>query len=407
MKSSLSRAFVGVGSNISPRQNIPAGLELLQLHVLLSRTSTFYVTKPLGHEGQNDYLNGVWEIYTDRTPEELKTEILRNIEDLLGRVRNKDKFCSRTIDLDLLLFDDLIIHKPGLHIPDPAIYERPFIAFPLHELESELVLPDTGARLNDLIPSMSKEGLRPDSELTEILRTWISDRRSKDLWENEYARLQGICLDAREDAPACVGLFLDLLKSRNVKKSSFHVLDAGCGKGRVGLHLAKQDFRVTGMDFSLTALRDFCKAAREWNLDRFITLIEQDLSQPWLVLDSLFDAVFAITVIDNFPHQDQREQFVREARRVLKPRGLLVIQYYTEVDGYYGSLLQQSPRKQEGLVSDPFNSMTFRIYSDQEIRSLLQSGFSLIKTHTLNSSSIKYGKAYSRTSRIVIFEKKP
>ena len=69
--------------------------------------------------------------------------MLRTIENGLHRNRESDKYASRTIDLDLLLFGNMVIHEEGLTIPDPDIYNRSFIAFPLSELNPDLIMPDT------------------------------------------------------------------------------------------------------------------------------------------------------------------------------------------------------------------------------------------------------------------------
>jgi len=83
----------------------------------------------------------VVEIETNFSPEELKYKVLRKIEKDLGRRRSRDKYASRTIDLDLILYDELIVKGDNFTLPDPQIAKRPYLAIPLYELNPALVLP--------------------------------------------------------------------------------------------------------------------------------------------------------------------------------------------------------------------------------------------------------------------------
>ncbi len=142
------RVYIGVGSNIDPESNIPRALELLAARAHVEAVSTFYQTAPLLRPGDPPFLNGVARARTWLDADVLKFEILRGIETQLGRVRGGDAYAPRPIDLDILLFDTLIIDAPGLRVPDPDLWNRPFLAVPLLELEPRLVLPD-GRLLNE------------------------------------------------------------------------------------------------------------------------------------------------------------------------------------------------------------------------------------------------------------------
>lgn len=163
--------YIGVGSNINSERNIIKALRRLIKNVEITGISTFYHTKPiLREEEQDDYLNGVWQVNTSLSPQELKMNVLKQIEQHLHRTGLHDKFAPRTIDLDLLLFDDHIINEENLTIPDPDIYNRPFIAFPLHELNPNLVLPDTNTPIATVKDSLSKDGLKPNLPFTYRLK---------------------------------------------------------------------------------------------------------------------------------------------------------------------------------------------------------------------------------------------
>ena len=140
-------AYVAVGSNINPERNVDWALGELARQVEVTGVSTFYRTKPLGDRAQPRFVNGVWRIATTIPARRLKYEVLRGIEAAVGRVRSADPNASRELDLDLVLYGDLVIDEPGLKLPDAEILERPFVALPLLELEPELVLPGGGVPL--------------------------------------------------------------------------------------------------------------------------------------------------------------------------------------------------------------------------------------------------------------------
>jgi dihydroneopterin aldolase/2-amino-4-hydroxy-6-hydroxymethyldihydropteridine diphosphokinase len=170
MAEPMDDAFIAVGSNIEPERHIPAAFETLKQRVRITDVSTFYQTEPLGGRAQPPFLNGVWRVETAAPPRSLKFDVLRTVEQELGRVRTDDKYAARVIDLDLILYGETVIEEPGLVLPDPDIQRRPFIAVPLLGLAPDLVLPDTGQQLADLVASMATRGLEPVDAFTRDLR---------------------------------------------------------------------------------------------------------------------------------------------------------------------------------------------------------------------------------------------
>ncbi len=152
----MKRVFIGVGSNIDPEKNIRRAIALIKEKARITGVSSFYLTEPLtgpgrrSGPGQPPYYNGVLEIEVDLGPVELKNGILRGIEERLGRVRTEDADGPRTIDLDIILYDDLVFEGEGLKLPNPEILERAFVAVPLSELAPEVVLPGSGVRLKEV-----------------------------------------------------------------------------------------------------------------------------------------------------------------------------------------------------------------------------------------------------------------
>ncbi|HXY54465.1 MAG TPA: 2-amino-4-hydroxy-6-hydroxymethyldihydropteridine diphosphokinase [Nitrospirota bacterium] len=169
----MERAFVSVGSNIDPENNVIKAVRLLGAQTHVRAISTVYLTEPIGRAGQPPYYNCMLEIETVMPPLDLKRTVLRHIEDSLGRVRNKDKFAPRTIDLDLVLYDGITMDAEELTLPDPEILHRPFLAFSLHELAPDLILPGSGARIADVAAGMQRETMNPLESYTDMLREEI------------------------------------------------------------------------------------------------------------------------------------------------------------------------------------------------------------------------------------------
>ncbi len=133
-------AYIGIGSNLGNRlENINKAIELLRKNhgIKIKKVSSIIETKPVGGPTQENFLNGVIKIKTDLEPMSLLL-ILQNIEKKLGRVR-MIKNGPRSIDLDILLYDNQKINAPGLKIPHPRMLEREFVMKPLLEIESDIL----------------------------------------------------------------------------------------------------------------------------------------------------------------------------------------------------------------------------------------------------------------------------
>ena len=174
----MARAFIGVGSNIQPENNVRAALRHLRRAVCVVNISTFYRTPPLNRPRQPPFINGVVEVETDLPPRALKFDVLRRIEELLGRRRTDDKDAPRTIDLDMLIYDEVTLSADELTLPDPEISRRAFLAVPLCELAPRLCLPG-GQRLHEIAARFAEARLEPLCAYTEQLRKDLEDGSSE------------------------------------------------------------------------------------------------------------------------------------------------------------------------------------------------------------------------------------
>lgn len=175
----MARAFIAIGSNIEPKYNVREALRLLAREVTIVKTSTVYLTEALGRPDEPPYYNCVVEIATDMPPLKLKSSVLRRVEAALGRKRSEDRYASRTIDLDLILYNGVTLNTRELTIPDPEISERPFIALPLSEIDPALTI--SGRPIAEIAAQFATERLQPLSEFTEYLRrrSYHGEEKSK------------------------------------------------------------------------------------------------------------------------------------------------------------------------------------------------------------------------------------
>ena len=136
----MATAFIGFGSNVGNRLDYcDRAMTLLGLlpHSRLAATSSLYETEPVmdgALPGPGWFLNGVVRLETDITPQSL-IKVCQEIERALGRDENRNG--PRTLDLDLLFYDDRIITEPQLTIPHPRLHQRRFVLTPLSEVASD------------------------------------------------------------------------------------------------------------------------------------------------------------------------------------------------------------------------------------------------------------------------------
>ena len=138
-------AYVGLGANLGePRRQLTEALTAMSglPETRLARHSSFYRTAPVGHQDQPEFLNAVAALDTRLAPGVLM-EGLQGIERRHGRERSFPN-APRTLDLDLLLFGNEQIARPGLTVPHPRMHERAFVLQPLLELDAAISVPGKG-----------------------------------------------------------------------------------------------------------------------------------------------------------------------------------------------------------------------------------------------------------------------
>lgn len=132
-------AYIGIGSNLGDRiQNCESAIQKMNAHpsIKVTKKSSWLETDPVGYLNQGKFINGAIEIQTSLSPHSL-LKTLQTIENEMGRVRTV-KWGPRVIDLDILLYDDLMIDTPELKIPHLYIQDREFVKKPLLDLNPHL-----------------------------------------------------------------------------------------------------------------------------------------------------------------------------------------------------------------------------------------------------------------------------
>ncbi|HSH24549.1 MAG TPA: 2-amino-4-hydroxy-6-hydroxymethyldihydropteridine diphosphokinase [Massilibacterium sp.] len=148
----MNKAYLALGSNVGDRyyylkqalQKVSATEE-----IEMTRMSSIYETDPVGYENQDCFLNMVIEVKTTFSPHDLLL-YLQRVERELGRKRDV-RFGPRTLDLDILLYEEEKIETDSLQIPHPRMTERAFVLIPLKEINKDIVIPREHRSLTQLI----------------------------------------------------------------------------------------------------------------------------------------------------------------------------------------------------------------------------------------------------------------
>ncbi len=148
--------YILLGSNIDKERNLPEAVRLLVSLTHVVAVSSVYETAPVGHEDQPHFFNAAVQVETELAAAVFRIQVLARLEQLLGRVRTADKNAPRTIDADMILFNDAVFDLDETHhIPDPELLEFPHIAVPIAELAPDMPHPETGQRLDAIAAQLA------------------------------------------------------------------------------------------------------------------------------------------------------------------------------------------------------------------------------------------------------------
>ena len=155
----MSKIYIALGSNLEkPSQQIYKAINLINTidELSVTHTSSLYKTKPIGKVDQPDFINAAIKLEGDISPENLHTA-LQDIETQAGRIRLELNE-PRTLDLDILLIDDLIMKTKKLTVPHPRMHQRQFVIVPLYEINQKLNIPGIGP-IEEILKSLPDQGV--------------------------------------------------------------------------------------------------------------------------------------------------------------------------------------------------------------------------------------------------------
>ena len=160
MMLNMAIILLALGSNQGDRTaNLARARALLAQTITLLAISSIYETEPWGVVDQPDFLNQTLLAKTDLTPRSLLT-LIKRIEAAMGRDFSEERYGPRTIDIDILGYDDLILRSPGLTIPHRRLHERAFVLVPLNDIAPDWVHPLLGLTVTQMLAQVDTSGLR-------------------------------------------------------------------------------------------------------------------------------------------------------------------------------------------------------------------------------------------------------
>ncbi len=166
-KSEKNQIFLALGSNINPASNLPRAVELLAEQGPILGKSSVWQSKPVDASDQADFLNAAVLMETSLSAITFCREVIAEIEQQLDRVRDPDnKNGPRTIDIDLVLFNEEQLQVEHRMIPDPEIADRIFLAIPLAELAPDYCVPGQKKTLSQIASNFD-----PTAENQMVLRS--------------------------------------------------------------------------------------------------------------------------------------------------------------------------------------------------------------------------------------------
>jgi 2-amino-4-hydroxy-6-hydroxymethyldihydropteridine diphosphokinase len=166
----MNTVYLILGSNIEKERNLPTAVALLRQMVDVAAVSSVYETRPVGLAAQPNFWNTAVHIQTPLSAAQLKSQVLAAIEQKLKRVRVADKNAPRTIDLDIVLFNEAVFDYDGgdgklRHAPDPDLLKFAHVAVPLAELAPQMLHPETAESLQTIADRLLFGSGQDDSPL--------------------------------------------------------------------------------------------------------------------------------------------------------------------------------------------------------------------------------------------------
>jgi 2-amino-4-hydroxy-6-hydroxymethyldihydropteridine diphosphokinase len=153
----VPNVLLSIGSNIDPDTHVPRAIAWLRARHRVVGVSPWYASPPVGvKEPQPDFVNLAVRLET-RLPARALRESCRRLEEICGRRRTADRFAPRTMDVDVILIDGVVLEAPDWHLPDPLLAREPYLLVPAVDIWPDALHPELGCTLADLLGALPDE----------------------------------------------------------------------------------------------------------------------------------------------------------------------------------------------------------------------------------------------------------
>lgn len=222
-------------------------------------------------------------------------------------------------------------------------------------------------------------------------------------WTKEYQQSRGLPSSFRDKPSFAAKYFYDFWRKKR-RENKGRVLDVGCGKGRNSFFFAVKNFSVDCLEIIPEMVAEINKQAK---IDKLkVKAICQDATRKMPFKNNFFDVVLDIYVYRYHVDQKRRAFFRRELARVLKPDGYYLLAVLDVKDGFYGSLLKNSPDLENKIIVDPQTKIPSFLSTKKDIEKEFLPDFEIINFLRKKEKSPMHGKMYSRNILFFIMKRR-
>ncbi|MBI2033352.1 MAG: class I SAM-dependent methyltransferase [Candidatus Levybacteria bacterium] len=230
----------------------------------------------------------------------------------------------------------------------------------------------------------------------------VSHKNQQKIWNQEHAHPFVLKQMDSSDPSSGITRFLEFLKNTVGSVSGLKGIELGCGKGRNVIWLSKKGISMTGIDFSVTAIKEAKKRADYAHAAS--TLVVHDATTRWPFASNAFDIAIDCFATTDIESEKGRQFAVNEMIRVVKPSGYILVYVMSTDDEFHKKMLKESPADEKNAFIHPTNGKFEKIYDREEIL-LLYKRLKLVAEERLAKTAVFFGKKYACNHYWMIFKK--